>query len=600
MTKRKKTLRALAVLCLALSFPFLLLALAPVRAVIIRCAEDFLRRDLADEVWHGRLFARGVVWFLSGAACAAGFFLLSEIRLSDESGATRLRFLAPTRSVLAGGGQAFVCALAATFALISAVRLHWLGEKTGWHEDELYTIGITNVNDIGFWHTSDDFEKGVPYSGKEIKDAVFFDDGSLGDTLHDVARLWVNTGDNPNTDFYYILHRLAFFRTRTHDFGTIRLRLGILHYLIFAVSFHFMLLLLSELSESRASVILLLLASFLNPATVGLGVFFRAYIVEEMMLIVFTYVFVVFYKAVRNGETVDTRANLVKGAAATALTLNSSYFSALYVALLGLFLLALCLRRKRRREAFFFVTMLFSALIATRFLYLDFGMGFVSERYPSSFADSMRRGLLLVVTSVSEQYANFFALLAVFVLNVASGAACAAIARKKGGREEFFAPPAVIFLCALLWLVLTGYFCPIKSLRYCAPAFALLCSAAVPTLRGGTAASRALAAAIHAMLALSALSRSFPSQRNRANIEHLDDSNPAYSKAEYAARPEETVFIQLGSSYEKILPYLNDSQTYYFVDDESEIGALPKSGPYWYISEFPGSGIPDFRRIGGK
>ncbi|MBQ3670229.1 MAG: hypothetical protein II921_01965, partial [Treponema sp.] len=482
------------------------------------------------------------------------------------------------------------------------VRFYWLGEKSGWHEDELYTIGITNTNDIGFWHTSDDFDRGVAYSGKDIKEAVFFNDGSLKDTIHDVVRLWINNDDNPHTDFYYILHRLAFFCTKTYDFKTICLRLGILHYILFVVSFYFLFLILSEFLESRISIILLLLASFLNPATIGLGLFFRAYIIEETMLVVFTYVFVVFYKAIREDETINTRSNLIKGAVAMALTLNSFYFSIIYVGFLGLAILALCWKKNKPKEAFFFITMFLSAFILTRVLYLDFGMGFYSGRYPSNFLENMKTALLLVKTCISENYISFFALLAIFVLNVVSGIFGALGARKKDASlrplQAFFELPAIAFVCAFLWLIMISYFCPIKCLRYCAPAFVYLCFAFVPMYRGEThRVSRILTIVVHALLVLNVVFLSFPSQKNHAHIEHIDDSNPTFSKADYFNHPEETVFIQFGSSYEKILPYLNDSQTYYFVNGEDEIGALKKSKTYWYISEAEGSGTPVFHHM---
>ncbi|MBR0032668.1 MAG: hypothetical protein IJP61_10340 [Treponema sp.] len=605
MTKSSRIFRILSILCFVLSFAFLVLALEGVRSLIIKSAEDFLHRDLSDEVWHERLLVRGVIWFCFGIAYSVGFFLLSLIKLESDENAWKIRFFLPLKNFLKNG-KVFLFALVASFALISVVRFYWLGEKTSYHEDEIYTIGISNTNKIGFWHTSDDFEQGVPYSGKDVKTAVFFNDGSLKDVVHDVIRLWINNNDNPHTDFYYILHRLAFFCTSTYDFRTICLRLGILHYILFAVSFYFMFLILSELVESKISVILLLFASFLNPATIGLGIFFRAYVIEETMLVVFTYVFVVFYKAIKSGETVNTKSNLIKGSVAMALTLNSFYFSIIYVGFMGLAILCLCWRMKKPKEAFFFITMFLSALILTRLLYLDFGMGFFSGRYPSNLIDNIKIALALVKKSVSENYINFYAMITIFVLSIASGIFSAAGAKNDGnsqnaGGQGFFELPAVAFVCAFLWLILIAYFCPIKCLRYCAPAFVYLCFAFVPMYRGKTMkAQKIIFVALHFLLALNMIMMSFPSEKNHANIEHLDDANHAFSQAEYFKHPEETVFVQFGSSYEKLLTYFNDEQIYYFVNDESEIAPLQKSKTYWYISELSGTGTPLFHHLGGN
>ena len=121
MKNHSKLFRILGILCGVGAFAFLVLALAPVRSFIIKSAEDFLGRDLSDDVWHERLFVRGVIWFLCGIAYSVGFFLLSVIRLSSESGAWKIRFFFPPKHFLKNG-KVFVCALVAAFAFIAHPR----------------------------------------------------------------------------------------------------------------------------------------------------------------------------------------------------------------------------------------------------------------------------------------------------------------------------------------------------------------------------------------------------------------------------------------------------------------------------------------------
>ena len=86
------------------------------------------------------------------------------------------------------------------------------------------------------------------------------------------------------------------------------------------------------------------------------------------------------------------------------------------------------------------------------------------------------------------------------------------------------------------------------------------------------------------------LTKTVPCKSNAKNIEHIDDSKPQYSNAEYFKYPDETVFIEFGSSYEKILPYLNDSQTYYFVNSKEDTKNIKKSKKFWYLSDIKNSG----------
>ena len=88
--------------------------------------------------------------------------------------------------------------------------------------------------------------------------------------------------------------------------------------------------------------------------------------------------------------------------------------------------------------------------------------------------------------------------------------------------------------------------------------------------------------------------RTLPLERNAVNIEHIDDSNKSAANPEYNKHPDVPVFIQRGCVRAYIYPYLNDSQTYYFVDAEDEISQYGLSD-YFYVDYIYGKGFIEKR-----
>jgi len=341
MPQDKKTFKTLFIVLAVLSFIasalFFLLLLSSVREHIIVLGEQYIGRPLTHEVWHERIRNHGIAHFVLFFLYGIGFLFLP-----------RVRFIAQGQKVpmwgyfkrLYASDKRFFATLIAVFCVISGVRWYWTLHKTGLHEDEIYTIGIVNRNEIGFWHC-EDFDTNEFMTGKQIKQTVFFDDASIKDCLSDVLHLWVYTDDHPHPDLYYILLRLCFWGSGTYDLHTIILRGCALGFLFFCISFYFMCKTLSLLTTSKIQFVLLLFLTFLNPASIGLALFMRPYVMQEMSFVIFTYLFVCLYRYIQEQTPFTTKRNFIVGAIIIALTLLTQYFSLVYVGFLGLIILIL-------------------------------------------------------------------------------------------------------------------------------------------------------------------------------------------------------------------------------------------------------------------
>ena len=233
----------------------------------------------------------------------------------------------------------YIVGVALCFAFISGIRFYWMSRKTGFHEDELWGIGICNFNDMdkdgtGFWGSLP--EKDHAYSGLEIKEKVFFNNPSVLDMLKDEARLLLYNRDSAHTSLYYMLFRLWFMCAKTHDFHHIFIRGILLNYVFFCISFFLMLHLLKILSAGRVASIFLLLMAICNPASVGISIFLRDYALQEMGLILFSIVFVRYLRLFADGTSEFDKAFWLKTAVITAVAMSTGYYTIMFVGLAGL------------------------------------------------------------------------------------------------------------------------------------------------------------------------------------------------------------------------------------------------------------------------
>ena len=554
------------------------------RDLVISLAERALGRPLTREVWHGRMVRAeaAALLFLS----AFSLYFLSFRRTRFREGGGPLPLFGPARL-----GRPAVVALACAFAVSSLFRFYWLSQKSGFHEDELYSIGICNRNKgvYGFWGR--ELEAGRAYTGAEITEGAYFDSASPLDVANDVLHLWVDTKDSPHTNVYYILLRVWFSLKRTADFKEIFVRAGLLNYVFFACSFLLFVRLALLYTRSAASLALLALVAFCNPASVGISVFIRPYALQETALVFFSYLFARYCALIKGGAHGFPLSLHAKSVLVVALLLLSGYFCTFFAAILGGCLLALLAARRDRNSALYFVSMFLGAVAVSKIAYLRYGAGFFEGRGTEALlklsdrAANAALGAAAAADLISRNLLSFRAVLGA----AAGGLAAAALLRARRGREEeVFFSQCVLSLAAVAFSLVVLFFAPVKLLRYVASAFPVIALALAPC-----ATNRKVAAAfvvLEALAALHTVRRTFPSEKNRANIEHLDDSDPQCASAAFRSRPEIPVFVKSDFYAVFVVPYLNGEQTYILVDDiaDAEARGFPE---YYFIDYQFGTGF---------
>ena len=586
--KSRKLLKVCAVVCAAAGVLSLVIFIPQVRELIISFGEKYVGRPLTHEVWHRRFIGWELAFLLT---MVLPIMLFSSLAFNVRFLPERLPFFRRLHF-----DRKYIVAVALCFAFISGIRFYWMSQKTGFHEDELWEIGICNFNDmdkdgIGFWGSLP--EKDRAYSGLEIKEKVFFNNPSVLDMLKDEARLWLYNRDSAHTSLYYMLFRLWFVGAKTHGFHRIFIRGILLNYVFFCISFLLMLHLLKILSAGRVASIFLLLMAFCNPASVGISIFLREYALQEMGLILFSVVFVRYLRLFADGTSEFDKAFWLKTAVITAVAMSTGYYTIMFVGLAGLVIIINRSRVKDWNSVRYFLLVFAAALLISRLFYLLFGSGLFVGRGTEALSKlnhgavkSLGNAVINTISIISKNFISFYALLAVFVSNIV----LCALSKKKGVSTDGVG--VLLFFLAFAWALVTIFFAPYKTLRYVAPAFCLFPAIFIPCARTNRAALVALALQIAATAFVCA--RTLPLERNAVNIEHIDDSNKSAANPEYNKHPDVPVFIQRGCVRAYIYPYLNDSQTYYFVDEEDEIFQYGLSDCF-YINFISGEGFSEKR-----
>ena len=463
------------------------------------------------------------------------------------------------------------------FLTISGIRFYWLNQKQTFHIDEMYGISIVTQNEYGLW-SGKDFEKGRLYTGKEIKDAIFFDDASIKDTVRDLLHLWVYNKDTAYNNLFIYLSRIWFTGFKSSDFKTTFIRAGLLNFIFFCIAFYFFYLLISELTDNKLTKVLLITFAFLNPTTIGLSVFMRSYALQETVLILFTYLFVFYYKNIKSDREITTKTNFIRTSIVCAVLFSTDYFSVLYLGILGLVLLYLSIRKKEYNLSLFLLCTVFTGLLLTKCFYLNYGTGFFAGRGAEAFSEignSALKNFTYTILKLNDFVSeNMFNLIVMIIFAAAGRFLC--IRNKTENATH-----TVIFACSLLFCFLVLYISPLKALRYVAPVFPLLSfSLIIDTNKKGL---RYAVYALQLCVVLLTLKNVFPSQQNFTKIRHLNDADEAVLNAEFLKDEENPIVISHDCVYPSVLPYLKDNQSVYFSDTEEQAEEIC-TGSFWYLT----------------
>ena len=580
---KKRIFTAFAILSFVVSLLFLFSCIDMIARHVFEIVTMFkpMKPDRLFQL-KGVLLGNSLLFFVFGL-----FFILVQHLHFEEDYCVPLRFLPSAPSISEKKQflswlkeklcQRQIIALILIFIGISGIRFFWMNQKTAFHEDEVYGVSIATQNEYGLW-SGKDFNQNQAYTGKEIKEAIFFDDASLKDTFRDLAHLWIYNRDTAYNNLYLYLNRIWFTGVKTDNFKAIFIRASLLNYVFFCFAFYFFCLLLAQITDNSLAKVLIPLAAFLNPASIGISVFMRSYALQETLLILFSYVFVFYYKNILSRQNVFSKSNFLKTSIVAMLIFSTDYFSILFIALAGLILIAMSLKKKNIRMVHFLFCAVFFGLLLTKCLYINYGTGFFSGRGAEAFSATADGSHTLQTILLLNKFVSANMLPLVVLLLVAT-VSCILSCRQK---DTMFPLHTVLFFIAIGFIFAVLYVSPVIAFRYVASAFALL-PIGLLFARKSTLWNT-LFSCVQILLIVFVIANVMPLQANFSKIEHLNDSKEQYVSSRFFKDITTPVVIHSRADYPNILPYLHDNQIVYFAKSLEEAKSFAiKADAFWYV-----------------
>lgn len=346
-----------------------------------------------------------------------------------------------------------LCCLVFIFGI--GLRLSALSFKNDLHVDETLSILLSNNITCGL---ADIRPEGWFIVGKKYKEFSLWNDGSLKDAFSDVGHLYLDSRDKPHTNFYYSVLRLAFTGVDKFDIKQTIIRSGILNCFIFSISFFFMFKLLN-LFFRKELVPLGLFCAFINPASITAVLLMRPYILQELMFIVFTYVFAKFYIDFKNGEHDFSWKNSCTIAFVIALTLLTGYYAPFFIAPLTGVLIYEAVKLKDDAYKYFLLRTGVLSLVFAVLLYPRYFIGFVSYRAVDCLQisfDFLVNLRLLYQNFFNIYLGSMFSLLLILFLLVV-------VLKNKLEKNQLL---KTLIITAFCWSFFIIYIAPYKELRY--------------------------------------------------------------------------------------------------------------------------------------
>jgi len=504
--------------------------------------------------------------------------------------------------------------LTAIYLLALGIRIYWLSQKDGFHVDEGLTIAYTFYNDF---IVKENYEYGKKYTGKELKEVSLVNDTGLTGTLDDVRNLWKDNRDSPHTNLYYTLLRLSFIGAKSGDISSIFFRGGILNLLLFTISFIFFFMLMRLLfPEVELLQYTAILCAFLSTATISNTLFFRPYQIQETLFIIFCYYFVLslgWKKDFIHEKKffTDVIKPLLIMSLITAVTLLTGYYAVIFIGLFGLYAIYFQCKNKTFSQIPFYFAVLVLGILFAEALYPKYLSGFLSYRGTETIrtlSDNVWKNIgssIMGAGILLEKH--FFSIPVIFVCLLCCSIMAFLLIREQKSKTLHTLTTVqktayFIFAASVIYLFVVLIIAPYKILRYGMPVFPFF--VIFPLMLIDTIGKKTQKIAVCAMLLLCGSFIFYATRESK--IENIYRNKSAqYVFTENKETPVYVINADWSSwKYGNLIPYVNDEQTYYFIDwfkslkgvfgsdQEIESIILPdveKYGEIYLITEsFPG------------
>lgn len=595
--------RKLFVVSVSFLFVCLLLLLPPLQNIIIKIAEMAIGRTLRQpDKWHKQISFFSIAIF---ALYAIVVFLVLYIKTLPKQAASIFGQSMSMKNFLKSMSpkerKHFLISIVATFMVISGILFFYISKREVHGFNGAYTVAITNRGEYGLW--GKDFESGVKYLGKDIKEMSFYDDASLGDALSDVVGMWYDNRDSPHSNFYYTLSRLWFVGVKTSDFASIIFRGLLLNLIFYAAAFYFLLKIILKICfpanlilhnpenvSTNLSTKILFCAipviTFLNGFYIFTITMMREYSLQTTCLLAFSYVFICYFDTIKNGQTEFSRRDFLASTFCLSLLMLSGYYTMIYIAFLGLVIL-LFVAKKSPKLVLYFCALILNSLVMCLVLYRNFFAAFKGDRGKEAFGNfhiSTFANDILFAAKEFWQTVDFLYMPSVLFLIFIVAALVLRFASSKH-KKDFFNSQLALNYALIFWAVFILIICPdgqYAYIKYTASLMPLFSLFVLNQNAFGT--SKKVFASLHNFL-LSAMSLVLLLQVLPLNKETVQKH--AGKPASYLFLLDEEIPVVVQKSvpwkYEPFLPDFLDYQNYYFVENLSDVLEIDLPVEFWFL-----------------
>ena len=468
------------------------------------------------------------------------------------------------------------------YSIALFTRIYWAEHKEGFHGDEGLSIVVANYSEY-IWEKNYEIDK--IFTGKEVKEMSFCNDGSIKGAVKDVIRLYRNNKDVPHTNLYYSLLRFSLLGLETGEMKEIFTRGLILNLIFFSISFIFFFLLIRLIFENNFISIVATFCTFMSTATISNTLFLRPYQLQEAIFIVFAYFIFKFIidnknKIIRTENKYFININLkilIPTSIVTALTLLTGYYTIIYFFLFGLFIIWYNKKENNFdkqtiiQEMTFYSVALFLAFLFAQAIYSNYLLGYLGYRSTGVFYTLIsERGvfdnlILSIGTAFKFLYKHYFFN---YVLGVIAILSLYLFITK--AKPEFTVKQIGLFLITIAFTFIIIYIAPFKVLRYVMSLFPFLIILPIILLKSIKKTNFRI---LFSVLLLASFTIS---AYNEQNIEHLfKDRAPSFAFTKETDIPVLVIFPGDNYwSYADIVPYFNDKQKYVFAKSIDEIDSI--------------------------
>jgi len=204
--------------------------------------------------------------------------------------------------------------------------------------------------------------------------------------------------------------------------------------------------------------------------------YLREYQLQEMLLVIMTYIFVKYYYLIKINEKIDSWRSMLKIALLVTFVLLSGYFAIFYVFILGLILLLISYRNGQKQNIPFFIFAFLAAFAFTGSLYCKYYDGFFGYRGIEALGKLGLSGILDNIIVSSKKYlidirGYLISLPAILIFLILIGKVIIFDRTKNYNKDKL---PLILSVCGVIWSALVMFFAPFKGVHYILSIFPII------------------------------------------------------------------------------------------------------------------------------